>query len=323
MRARTICFFLLLLTCAREACAHGDVTFNNQVVRILQQHCQTCHRPGNIGPFSLMTYSEARTHAFQIREAVESGEMPPWKPVASKGVFHGERTLTETEIETIWDWVAAGAPEGTAADLPEPISFPETWSAGAPDMVVQPESSFPLQSGADDIYRCFPMSVNPRSDVYVRGYEVLPGNRAIVHHVLLFIDEGGQSVALDNADPGPGYTCFGGAGFISGLGGLGGWAPGADPQIFPLGTGVRVPAGARVVMQVHYSTAEVSRFSSGPLDPDLTRLGLYLSTAPLQPISFLPVVNPFFAIPPGNSHYQVKAFLPITSAVELVSIAPH
>lgn len=324
MRLRTLCLFALVLpVCAVEARAQGEVTFNNQVVRIFQQHCQTCHRPGNIAPFSLVTYQDAQIHALQIRSAVVTGEMPPWKPVNAHGVFEGERSLTEPEIQTISAWVGAGAPEGNPNDLPEPIRFPETWSAGTPDMVIQPASSFPLQAGADDIYRCFPMTMNSTSDLYVRGYEVLPGNRAIVHHVLIFTDEGGQSAALDDADPGPGYTCFGGAGFISGLGGVGGWAPGADPQVFPLGTGVRIPAGARIVMQVHYSTSEASKISSGPFEPDLTRIGLYLSPTPLQAISFLPVVNPFFAIPPGNPHYQVKAFLPITSTVELVGIAPH
>jgi Copper type II ascorbate-dependent monooxygenase, C-terminal domain len=318
MRVRTACLATLLFVCGREAFAQ-DVTFNNQVVRIFQQHCQTCHRPGSIAPFSLLTYQDARIHASQIRNAVESRIMPPWKPVDAHGVFEGERTLTDEEITTISQWVTTGAPEGNPSDLPEPISFPETWSAGTPDFVVQPPSSFPLKAGSEDIYRCFTIPVNSASDLYVRGYEVLPGNRSIVHHVLIFTDTSGQSASLDAADPGPGYTCFGGAGFVVGLGGIGGWAPGADPQVFPLGTGVRIPAGARVVMQVHYSTS----LASGPLDPDLTRIGLYLSPAPLQAIAFLPVVNTLFTIPPGNPHYQVKAFLPIPTTVELVAIAPH
>lgn len=324
MRFQTVCLVALLsLGAAREASAHGEVTFNNQVVRIFQQHCQTCHHPGNIAPFSLMSYQEARPHAFQIREAVESREMPPWKPVDAHGVFQGERRLTDEEIETLSDWVAAGVPEGNASDLPEPISFPEAWSAGTPDLVMQPTSPFQVAAGADDIYRCFPITIGSQSDLYVRGYEILPGNRAIVHHVLIFTDATGQSDALDAADPGPGYTCFGGAGFLQGIGGLGAWAPGVAPQVFPLGTGIRIPAKARLVIQVHYSTAEASRFSSGPLDPDLTRLGLYFSPTPLQAISFLPVVNPLFTIPPGNSHYQVDATLLIPFTVELVSITPH
>ena len=305
------------------AYAEGPVTFNSQVVRIFQQHCQTCHRPGNIAPFSLLTYSDARPWARAIKDAVLLKVMPPWKPVDSHGVFEGERSLTAQEIQTIAQWVDAGAPEGAASDLPEPISFPETWSAGTPDNVLQPAGAYAVEKGSDDVYRCFPMTVNSTSDVYVRGYEVLPGNRAIVHHVLLFIDEFNQSARLEGADSGPGYTCFGGAGFLNGLGGLGGWVPGTSPQMFPLGTGVRIPKGARIVMQVHYSLLDFSRISSGSPDPDLTRVGMYTSPVPLEEISFLPVVNPFFTIPAGESHYQVKAVLPISRTAELVSIAPH
>ncbi len=323
MRFRSIWSLLLSLLFVSELRAESPVTFNNQVVRIFQQHCQTCHRPASIAPFSLVTYADSRRHAFEIQQAVESRLMPPWKPVNAHGVFVGERSLSDQEIQTISRWVTDGVQEGVASDLPEPISFPETWGAGQPDVVVQPSDSYSVQTGSDDIYRCFTLPLASNADVYVRGYEVLPGNRAIVHHVLLFLDESGESVALDNADPEPGYTCFGGAGFTNGLGALGGWAPGASPEMFPLGSGVRIPAGARVVIQVHYSTAEALKLSAGPLDPDRTRVGLYLSPTPLQQIVFVPVVNTFFTIPPGNSHYQVKAFLPIPIEVELLSIAPH
>src|SRR5436190_12077246 len=320
---RAAALAVVLFLSGRSAQAESPVTFNNQVVRIFQQHCQTCHRPGNIAPFSLLTYADARPWARAIRENTVLKLMPPWKPVDAHGIFEGERTLTDQEIQTISQWVLDGSPEGAASDLPEPIGFPETWSAGTPDMVVQPPSSYAVQPGSDDIYRCFPVTLDSNLDTYVRGYEVLPGNRAIVHHILLFIDESGQSVALDNADPGPGYTCFGGAGFLNGLGGLGAWVPGASPQMFPLGTGVRIPAGARIVMQVHYSLVDFSKMSSGAPDPDLTRIGLYVSPTPLQPIAFLPVVNPLFSVPPGESHYQVRAVTLIPRTVELISVAPH
>ncbi len=306
MHFRRLCLVGLLLICGRPLhAADGAVTFNNQVVRLLQQHCQTCHRPGNIAPFSLLTYADARPWARAIQEAVLLKTMPPWKPVNAHGVFQGERTLTDQEIQTISQWVDAGSPEGAAADLPEPISFPETWSAGTPNVVLQPTGAYNIPSRSDDIYRCFPIPVNTDADVFVRGYEILPGNRAVVHHVLLFIDEKGSSVDLDAADPGPGYTCFGGAGFFDGLGGLGAWVPGSSPQTFPLGTGVRIPAGARVVMQVHYSLSQLARTAGASLTPDLTRIGLYLSPSPLQPISFLPVVNTLFGIPPGESNVQI------------------
>ncbi len=322
MRFKAFGAALILFVISRPANAEGTVTFNKQVVRIFQQHCQTCHRPGNIAPFSLMSYADARPWARAIRDAVLLKKMPPWKPVGSHGVFEGERSLTDQEIQTISQWVNDGAEEGAANDLPEPLKFPQTWSAGTPDAVLQPPVGYALQTGSDDVYRCFPMAVDSTSDLYVRGYEVLPGNRAIVHHVLIFIDQFNQSASLERGD-GPGYSCFGGAGFLSGLGGLGGWVPGASPQMFPLGTGVRIPKGSRIVMQVHYSLLDFSRTSSGQPDPDLTRLAIYTSPVPLEEITFLPIVNPLFSIPPGESHYQVKAVLPISRTVEMIAIAPH
>jgi hypothetical protein len=100
--------------------------------------------------------------------------MPPWKPVNAHGVFEGERRLTADEIKTISDWVMAGVPEGNTSDLPETIGFPETWSAGTPDLVLQPSTPYSIATGSDDIYRCFPVTINSQSDLYVRGYEVLP-----------------------------------------------------------------------------------------------------------------------------------------------------
>src|SRR6266571_6169391 len=118
MRFRTGYVAVLLLICGRAAYGDDPVTFNNQVVRILQQHCQTCHRPGNIAPFSLLTYADTRPWARAIRDAVLLKKMPPWKPVGSHGVFEGERSLTEQEIQTISQWVNDGAQEGDASDLP-------------------------------------------------------------------------------------------------------------------------------------------------------------------------------------------------------------
>jgi len=323
MRFKAFATAIILFILGRPVHAEPPVTLNKQVVRIFQQHCQTCHRPGNIAPFSLLTYADTRPWARAIRDAVLLKKMPPWKPVGSHGVFEGERSLTEQEIQTISQWVNDGVQEGDASDLPEPAKFPDAWSAGTPDAVLQPAADYAVKNGSDDVYRCFPMGLDATSDLYVRGYEVLPGNRAIVHHVLLFIDEFNQSAALEGGDTGPGYPCFGGAGFLFGLGGLGGWVPGSSPEMFPLGTGVRIPKGARIVMQVHYSLVDFSRTSSASPDPDLTRVGIYTSPVPLEPITFLPIVNPLFSIPAGESHYQVKAVLPISRTLELTAIAPH
>src|SRR5213594_2434402 len=125
MRFNSIWSLLLSLLFVSELRAESPVTFNNQVVRIFQQHCQTCHRPANIAPFSLVTYEDSRRHAFEIQQAVESRLMPPWKPVNAHGVFEGERSLSDQEIQTIAQWVAGGALEGAPSDLPDPIQFPE------------------------------------------------------------------------------------------------------------------------------------------------------------------------------------------------------
>jgi hypothetical protein len=315
----------LLLLVEREASTQqSGVTFNKEVVRILQQHCQNCHRPGSIAPFSLLTYPEAQMRAFQIRAAVESRRMPPWKPVNAHGVFEGERSLTDREIEILSRWAAEGAPEGNTNDLPEPRVFPDTWSAGAPDLVAQPPAAYPIDGGSADIYRCFPMDVNTPTDLYIRGYEILPGNRGVVHHVILFVD--GLSAALDDADPGLGYNCFGGPGFFEGVGAIGGWVPGSDASMFPVGTGVHLRAGARVVMQVHYSTQSAHgshTHAATSLQPDLTRLGLHLSPTPLEQLSVVPVVNPFFTIPAGDPRFEVRALWPVLTNAELISISPH
>src|SRR5262245_14108367 len=256
MRYYRVPAFLLFLLFVPELRAQTP-TFNNQVVRIFEQHCQTCHRPGNIAPFSLLTYQDALVRSTSIREQVVSRQMPPWKPVGSHGIFKGERALTDQEIQTIVQWASNGAPEGAPSDLPPAPTFPDTWSRGAPDMVVRPSEPYQIPDGSADIYRCFPITIDTQTDLNVRGYEVLPGNRAIVHHVILFTDQFNQSTALDNADPGPGYTCFGGPGFLVGAGAIGGWVPGSSAEMFPVGTGVRVPKGTRIVMQVHYSLTDV------------------------------------------------------------------
>src|SRR5262245_58136279 len=324
MRYRILPFLLLLLFVSNVQ-AQTPITFNNQVVRIFEQHCQTCHRPGNIAPFSLLTYQDAVVRTRLIRDVVESKQMPPWKPVNAHGIFKGERGLTDQEIQTIVQWASNGAPEGAPGDMPAPPTFPETWSSGTPDMVVRPSEPYQIPDGSADIYRCFPITLDTQTDLNVRGYEVLPSNRAIVHHVLLFTDELNQSAALDNAEPGPGYTCFGGPGFLVGAGVLGAWAPGASADIFPVGTGIRLPKSTRIVMQVHYSLTDVHSGAAADHanQSDQTRVGLYFSPAPLQQLSYIPVVNFSFQIPAGDSRYLVRAFSPILSNTELIGIAPH
>src|SRR5690348_15588539 len=245
-------------------------TFNKEVVRILQDHCQTCHHPGDIAPFSLMDYASAFPERLQIKLKTKDHSMPPWKPVAGCGDFADARGLTQDEIDTVTKWVDNGAPEGIPADLPKPLTFSGGWALGEPDLVLSyPEAYTPPASG--DVYRCLPIPTNLVSNKYVSAIDVKPGDAQAVHHVIAYLDTTGASQKLDDNDPGPGYTCFGGPGFdISdpGAATLGGWAPGARPTQLPDGVALSLPASSRVVLQVHYHP------HSGPSNPDTTRIGI-------------------------------------------------
>ncbi len=301
---------------SRARSANTVVTFNNQIVRIFQKHCQVCHHPGDIGPFSLMTYAEARTQARNIKLQTGQRKMPPWPPVPGFGEFHDERRLTPNEIEWIARWVDAGAPEGDPKDAPPPLQFNDQWTLGTPDLVLEPPSAFPVAAGGNDIYRCFSIPTGLLANRHVSAVEVRPGSRAVVHHVLLFEDALGVSAGM--GDPQSGYPCFGGPGFLpTGL--IGGWAPGNRPQVLPEGIGIKTTAGARVVMQVHYHP-------NGAAQIDRTRVGLFFSRTPVEKDLFvLPIVNTTFVIPAGEPRYTVTASFVVPPLVSgrAIAITPH
>lgn len=294
-------------------------TFSNEVVRIFQQHCQSCHRPGDIAPFSLVDYESAKPHALLIKVMTQQRKMPPWKPVDGCGDFAGERSLTQKEIDVLAKWADNGAPEGNRADLPAPIPFDPNWQLGAPDLVlVNDEPYTPPSEG--DMYRCFTIPAKTVSEQYVSAIDIRPGDRQSVHHVLTFIDTSGESQKLDEDDAGPGYACYGGPGILT-TSTLGGWAPGARAFELPEGIAFSLPANARVVMQVHYHP----HHGHQP-EPDLTQIGVYYSdTRPRKLMRIVPIVNMDFTIPPGHENYRVEARFPFALPVstQVWAVAPH
>jgi hypothetical protein len=213
------------------------VTFNNQVVRILQSRCQTCHHTGGIAPFPLVTYEDAHANRVNIVVQTSQRRMPPWHVDSSCAAYEDDPSLTTQEIETFARWVSAGAPRGDAADLPPPLTFPDGWQLGEPDEILTMSESFTPDYSEGDVYRCFVLPTGFAEDKFVSAVEVSPGVREMVHHVILFVDANGASPALDERDPGPGYPCFGGPGFEVSLtsSGLGGWVPGNRPRRLPTG----------------------------------------------------------------------------------------
>jgi hypothetical protein len=293
-------------------------TFSRDVVRILQDHCQTCHHDGDIAPFSLVTYDDAKSRATLIKLMTMTHRMPPWKPFEGCGDFEGERRLTDEEIASINTWVDNGAPEGDRADLPPQLDFNSQWTLGDPDLVLASDEAF-TPPPHTDTYRCFTLPTNLISTAYVSAIDTHPGDRSTVHHVISFIDTTGESVKLDEADPGPGYTCFGGPGF-SLPGSLGGWAPGMRGLQLPSDVAIELPAASRVVLQVHYHPHLAQP------KPDRTQFGIYFARQPPKNIlRIVPLINTTFTIPPNNSNYEITAKLPIPTPfpTKIWLIAPH
>ena len=194
------------------------MTFYRDVVPVLQNRCQTCHRPGEVGQFSLMTYRQAVNWADDIKEYTRSRQMPPWKPVEGPA-FHNDRRLSEREIATLAAWVDGGTPKGDPAEAPAPRRFVPGWQFGKPDLVLTVDQDFQIGASGRDLFRCFVLPTNLPEDKHVTAVEVRPGNPRVVHHALLFLDTSGQGRQLEQAeqqrkkdpaamDIGPGDACL-------------------------------------------------------------------------------------------------------------------
>jgi hypothetical protein len=304
---------------AATASALDAPTFNDEVVRILQARCQTCHRPGEHAPFSLLTYRDAYKRRDDIRDAVRNRVMPPWKPVPGFGDFVEPRRLSEAELTTLVRWIEGGAPEGDPATLPPPLVFPKGWRLGPPDHVLEMAEAYTVRARASDVYRCFVIPTNFPEDRWVTKVEYAPGDRKLVHHILSYIDTTSAAQALDRGDPGPGYSCFGGPGFAA-AGGLSGWAPGIQPRVLADGVGMLLPKGANVVLQMHYNNSAAESRS------DRTRVALHFAKSPIDKRQrSIAVLNRAFTIPAGERRHEVRASwtVPLGRDLHANTITPH
>jgi peroxiredoxin len=306
----------------------GKVTYHRDVAPILQRHCQSCHRPGEVAPFALMTYRQAVRWADDIKEYTHSRKMPPWKPVEGPA-FDGERKLNQAEIATLTAWVDGGTPEGDPRDAPSPRSFTDGWQLGTPDLVLTVQDDFELGGSGSDLYRCFVLPTDLGEDRYVAAVEVRPGNRRVVHHAVMFIDRRGRARKLEeqarqreqptSKDRGPGYSLPLSLAFLPGFlptTAMGGWAPGMVTHRLPEGTGYYLPKGADVVMQLHYHR-------SGRPEKDRTSVGLYLAKGANRHLQGLVVPAGFLSIPAGESQYRVEGKMQLKQDCQLHMIVPH
>jgi hypothetical protein len=308
---------VFLATLAGSTAMGGEeVTFNKDVAPILWKNCAGCHRAGEVGPFSLLTYADAAKRADFIRDVVKGRLMPPWKAAPDYGRFHGARRLSDAEIKTISRWADEGAPEGRQEDLAEPPTFSEGWQLGEPDLVLKMPEPFDVPAETRDIYRCFVIPLDLQKDETVAAVEFRPGNRRIVHHAIFYLDSTGQARDKDNADPGQGYMSFGGPGFIP-TGGLGGWAPGCEAVFLPDGLGKALRKGSDLVMQVHYH-------ASGKPEQDQSQVGIYFTKKPVEHlVTGVSLLNPRLDIPAGAKRHETKIELTLPVDVTAIGISPH
>ena len=302
---------------AAAASAADAPNFNKDIAPIVWKNCAGCHRPGEVGPFSLLTYKDAAKRASFLHEITESRRMPPWKAEPGFGEFHDTRRLSDQEIRTIARWAEAGAPEGNAKDLPPAPRFPEGWQLGTPDLVLEVSEPFSIPASGRDVYRCFVIPIPTESDRTVSAVEFRPGNRKVVHHALLFLDNIGAARKKDEADAGPGYSSFGGPGILP-TGSLGGWAPGAMSRFLPDGVGKFLRKGSDLVLQVHYHP-------DGKPETDRTTVGIYFTKTPArQIVAGISVRSRDLDIAPGEARYHVTAqSAPLPVDAQAIGITPH
>ena len=297
-------------------------TFSQDIAPLVYQHCTSCHRAGEVGPFPLTTYAEVVSHAQTIKYVTGTRYMPPWKPNPSYRHYLDENTLTNAEIQKIRAWVDAGTPQGNPALTPPVPTFPTGSQLGTPDLVLPMRHAFTHQGNGQDLYRVFVLPVNLPTDRDIAAIEFRAGNKRIVHHAIIGLDTTQQAQALDAADPGDGYTQFGGFGFNPVEGMWAGWVSGTQSRFFPAGMGKKLYRRASVLLQLHYGPSATTQTDSSVINIFYARQPVtrYVQTVPI--LSPVTLANGPFVIPAG----QVKTFraqFTVPFEATLLSVAPH
>ena len=308
--------------------AGGDraVTFNKDIAPLLFDRCVSCHHPDGAAPFSLLTYTDARIRATLIASATTKRLMPPWKADQDSAAFIGQRRLSEGELDLIERWVATGAAEGDARDLPSPPVWTAGWQLGTPDMVVAFPEPLTVPAGGSDFSRAFVLPLTVATTKYVRGLEFRPGPAAVVHHANIRIDRTPASRRLDDEDPLPGYEGLLVPSAVYPDGHFLGWTPGQNAPLLPQGLSWRLTPGTDLVLELHFvpgGKAETIRpmvglyFSDEPPDrtPTMLRLGRQNLDIPAGQNAYvstdsfvLPVDAEIHALQP-HAHYRAREVL--------------
>ncbi len=315
------------------AAAKAKPTFTEDIAPIIYNNCTECHRAGQAAPFTLQTYNDVKKRSRLIAKVTQDRYMPPWHPVKGHGKFIDERRLTDDELATLKNWHKTGMTEGPADKLPKPPKFASDWLLGEPDMIVRMPKAYIMSADGSDIYRSFVIPLDLKEDKWVAGFEVRPSARAVLHHVIIRIDQSGEARKADGAKGTPGFSGMRGIGrssrrggsndvFSGSLGGLGGWAVGGTPRILPLGLARKLPAGADIVLNSHFHP-------SGKEEEEQTTIGLYFSDKKPDRTLIGFQVPPVFGsisgldIPAGESNYELKSKFTTPVDIDLIGVGAH
>lgn len=298
-------------------------TFYRDVLPVLQQHCQSCHRPGEIGPMPLLTYDQTRPFAQSIAAAVGKREMPPWFADPQVGHFSNDPSLTQREIDTLVSWASASAPPGNPEDAPPARNWPQGWMIPQPDVVVQMPKpvALPAHGDIDYTYEIVPTSFT--EDKWVEMSEIRPSSRANVHHAVVYVRPPGSNwlrhapvgVPFTGADMSDARdredTHFTTADILLV------YAPGSSPDNWPAGMAKFIPKGSDLVFQMHY-------MARGKPASDQTSIGIIFAKQPPQKrVLTLQLTNDRFVIPPGVDDYRVEVHGSLPNDALLLSFFPH
>jgi peroxiredoxin/mono/diheme cytochrome c family protein len=283
-----------------KASADAKVTYSRDVAVILRDRCVACHRAGEIAPFSLDSYKQAAGWASMIDEVVQGGRMPPWHADPAFGKFSNNAQLRPEEKQTIAAWVAAGAPQGDSRDLPEPAKYIEGWRIPAPDLRISLPRTVKIQAEGTMPYENFMVDPKLKEDVWVCASQVRPGNPSVVHHLVVFVVPPGAQDTMNKVD------------FLAA------YAPGMPPRILPDGAAKLIPAGSKLMFQVHYTPR-------GTPQTDRSEIGLVFADPKTvrKEMTAIAAINMDLKIPAGDSNFAAEARHRFDQDTLVYSLLPH
>jgi hypothetical protein len=300
----------LAIACAHGALAAEPVTFTKDIAPIFQRACQTCHRPGQIAPMSLLTYQETRPWVKAIRTRVAAREMPPWHADPLVGHYVNDRSLSDDEVKTIVEWADAGAPQGDPADLPATVEWPKGWTIGEPDLILKTDRPYRVSAYGRDQFVDFTISPRLTEDQFIRAVEIRPGDPRVVHHVLAYIH---QPDNYDFRDEASFENSIGRGGTL-----LTEYAVGNNGDVFPPGTGRLLKRGGYITLEIHYH-------SYGEAITDHTQIGLQFhpKDSAQQRIISRWIGESDLYIPPNRKDVPSSGAYTFRRPVYIVSFQPH